>query len=180
MSKPTERIIKEGKVDEFSTYFSSIVTILNENVLNLLTLYGDRKNGNCQKTNSGFKFEYVSNVFIRKNLKKINRKKATGLDEIPATVLKDCAKCLSQVITHIVNLSITTSTFPESWKGQDSHQSINLVRHLYLEYKSNISYSKVDLTNSTIRTMGSTCRKLKIDPCITGLRSLLVARIFKV
>ena len=46
----------------------------------------------------------------------MKRNKATGLDELPATVLKDCADCLSLIITHIINLSLNTSSFPELWK----------------------------------------------------------------
>ena len=68
------------------------------------------------KTQLKFKFEYVSNIFVRKQLKNLKRNKATGLDELPATVLKDCADCSSPIITHIINLSLNTSSFPELWK----------------------------------------------------------------
>ena len=115
-SKPTERIDKKGKVGEFSTYFSSIVNDLKRKSFKLIDFVWRPRKWQLPKTNSEFKFEYVSNAFIRKKLKKLNRKKATGLDEIPATVLKYCAECLPPIITYIVNLSITTSNFPESWK----------------------------------------------------------------
>ena len=115
-SKSTTKIVKEEKVSEFSTYFSSIVADLKQKSFKLVDFVWRQPRKQPPKTNCEFRFGYVSNVFIRKQLKSIKRKKATSLDELPATVLKDCADCLSPIVTHIINLSITTSTFPELWK----------------------------------------------------------------
>jgi hypothetical protein len=42
--------------------------------------------------------------------------KATGLDNLPAIFIKDSACVPAKVITHIVNLSISSGTFPKDLK----------------------------------------------------------------
>ena len=42
--------------------------------------------------------------------------KATGLDEIPAKYLKDGSSVISKLLTHIINLSITTGSIPDDLK----------------------------------------------------------------
>ena len=41
---------------------------------------------------------------------------ATGLDEIPAKYLKDGSSVISKLLTHIINLSITTGSIPDDLK----------------------------------------------------------------
>ena len=43
-------------------------------------------------------------------------KKATGLDRIPACLLKDSAAVITQSITFLVNLSLSTGIVPDEWK----------------------------------------------------------------
>ena len=47
----------------------------------------------------------------------LKRNKATGLDELPSGLLKDCAKNISEALCYIMNLSIKTSTVPNIWKS---------------------------------------------------------------
>ena len=51
-----------------------------------------------------------------KLLESLKRKKATGLDDIPAYLLKDCANVIAKSLTHIINSSLTTGVFPTDWK----------------------------------------------------------------
>ena len=51
-----------------------------------------------------------------KQVKGLKVKKATGLDRIPARLLKDSAAVITQTITFLVNLSLTTSIVPDDWK----------------------------------------------------------------
>jgi hypothetical protein len=53
---------------------------------------------------------------IDKIISKLKSSKSCGVDEIDATVLKLGKLQLLPVITHIVNLSISTRCFPSSWK----------------------------------------------------------------
>jgi hypothetical protein len=73
--------------------------------------YGSKLN-NSTKLSLGT----VTEEFIEKELRGLNAFKSTGLDNIPARFLKDGASILKKPITHIVNLSITTSTVPIDFK----------------------------------------------------------------
>ena len=68
------------------------------------------------KVNHDFVLEEVSSSFVRKELLQMKSTKATGLDGIPARLLKDAASEVSESITYIINLTISTSTIPSEWK----------------------------------------------------------------
>ena len=68
------------------------------------------------RTNKTFEMAYVSVLFIEKELRSLQHRKATGIDELPSGLLKDCAKNISKPLCHIINLSISTSTVPNVWK----------------------------------------------------------------
>lgn len=55
-------------------------------------------------------------MFIKNFLSKLKRKKATGIDELPPGMLKDCREFIVDPLHHIVNLSLQTSTVPTAWK----------------------------------------------------------------
>ena len=56
----------------------------------------------------------IDNVFIR--LQKLNASKATGMDGIPAKILKMIANFIAPSLTFIFNLSIRTGTYIDEWK----------------------------------------------------------------
>ena len=56
----------------------------------------------------------IDNVFIR--LQKLNASKATGMDGIPAKILKVIASFIAPSLTFIFNLSIRTGTYIDEWK----------------------------------------------------------------
>ena len=58
----------------------------------------------------------VSAHFIRKELNSLKTKKAVGLDDISSLFLRDGSDCNIRPVSHINNLSITTETFPSSFK----------------------------------------------------------------
>jgi len=66
--------------------------------------------------NHDFALEEVSSSFVRKKLHQMKSTKATGLDGISARLLKDAAPEVSESITYIINLTISTSTIPSEWK----------------------------------------------------------------
>ena len=53
---------------------------------------------------------------VSKILHSMCSSKATGLDEIPAKYLKDGSSVISKLLTHIINLSITTGSIPDDLK----------------------------------------------------------------
>ena len=53
---------------------------------------------------------------VRKLLQKTNPRKATGPDNIPACILKDCCSELAPILTIIFNKSLQEGTVPEDWR----------------------------------------------------------------
>ncbi|KAI4882847.1 hypothetical protein NFI96_022069 [Prochilodus magdalenae] len=49
---------------------------------------------------------------VRKTLRRVNPRKAAGLDNIPARVLRECADQLTDVFTDIFNISLSSATVP--------------------------------------------------------------------
>ena len=56
----------------------------------------------------------VNQVF--KHLKKLSRNKASGPDELPPGMLKDCAAQICKPLCHVINTSIETGIVPECFK----------------------------------------------------------------
>ena len=67
-------------------------------------------------TSDAFKLCPVSSDFILKELRSLNPNKSTGLDGVPARFLRDGAVLLKDQLTHIINVSIMTSTVPTEFK----------------------------------------------------------------
>jgi hypothetical protein len=53
---------------------------------------------------------------LKKIIDKINIKKASGFDNIPAKVINQCKPIVSNQLTSLINLSIDTGVFPDSLK----------------------------------------------------------------
>ena len=68
------------------------------------------------KTDRIFRFTRVDTTDVEKLLKKLKRKKATGIDELPSNLLKDSASVIAAPLTHIINVSFASAIFPEDWK----------------------------------------------------------------
>lgn len=65
-----------------------------------------------QRVRHDFVLEEVSSSFVRKELLKMRSTKATGLDGIPARLLKDAANEISRPIAYLINLTISTCMIP--------------------------------------------------------------------
>ena len=59
---------------------------------------------------------YIPHIFVSKQLKNLQRRKATGIDGRPSNMLKDCREFISKPLCHILNLSIRTGKVPDIWK----------------------------------------------------------------
>ena len=69
-----------------------------------------------RRTNTVFKLDCVSTVFIQNQLKSLKRNKAAGADGFPSGMLKDCRMHISKPLHHIINLSLESGTVLSSWK----------------------------------------------------------------
>ena len=106
----------QSRANVFCSYFTNIVKTLKEKAIPLINFTWKQTSFIPIRTVRRFNFRYVSKIFVEKQIKKFPRKKETGVDDLPTTLLKDCASLISQPICHIINLSITTGIVPRIWK----------------------------------------------------------------
>ena len=71
---------------------------------------------NKHDTEDMFSLANVTVGQVSKILHSMSSSKATGLDESPAKYLKDGSSVISKLLTHIINLSITTGSIPDDLK----------------------------------------------------------------
>ena len=63
-----------------------------------------------------FCFEEISPLQVLKALNKIKSTKATGLDDIPPSMIKDASRYIAAPLAYIINLSLSSGTYPNHWK----------------------------------------------------------------
>ena len=49
-------------------------------------------------------------------LRKLKRSRAAGIDNLPPGMLKDASPILAKPFTYIINLSLSSGSFPSDWK----------------------------------------------------------------
>ena len=69
-----------------------------------------------QNRQCSFHLQPVSESEVLKLIKGLKNSSATGVDYIDTRTVKLAADLIAPALTHIINLSIQTSTFPEIWK----------------------------------------------------------------
>ena len=71
------------------------------------------------RTTNCFKWRYISNGFVLRELKQLKGQKAHGVDKLPSHgMLKDCRVHIYQPLGHIMNLPLQYSKVPSMWKSQ--------------------------------------------------------------
>ena len=63
-----------------------------------------------------FHIQEISEADLKKVIYGLKNSAATGVDNIGTKIVKLSAELIAPMLTHIVNLSIRTSTFPSAWK----------------------------------------------------------------
>ena len=63
-----------------------------------------------------FQFTQTNNDQVLSVLNSLCKSKATGLDQILARLVRECADLISNSITYIFNLSLTLGIFSDDWK----------------------------------------------------------------
>jgi hypothetical protein len=67
-------------------------------------------------TKNYFKFTSVSTNFTFEFLRKLKVRKASGLDQMPARLMRDAAAEICNPLTKIINASLETGHIPSEWK----------------------------------------------------------------
>ena len=105
-----------NKANKFGFFFSTIVRKIKTSAFKLTDCVWRCRMPMPPRTEKKFRFEYISIIFVKSFLRKLKRKKATGMDDLPAGMLKDSADNITKPLHYIVNLSLKTSTVPNAWK----------------------------------------------------------------
>jgi hypothetical protein len=113
-------ITKQDEVCEiFNNFFVNVAKNIGNNKINV---DGDHpsileiKNNHPELHENSFSFSSINPDFVEKCINKINVKKATGIDGISPKLLHFAKPIIVKPLTDVVNLSISTSTFPDRLK----------------------------------------------------------------
>ena len=66
---------------------------------------------------SGFQLRQVHPDEVKAVIRSLKNSKSTGLDTIDVQTIKLVSESILPAVTHIVNLSLSLSTFPQAWKS---------------------------------------------------------------
>lgn len=102
-------------MNSFRNFFSNVAFKLKEKSLYLKDFIWSKPRYTTLRTCNRFKFKYVSKIYIEKQLKKLKRNKATGADDLPPELLKDCASEIAQPLCFIINLSLQHVDISLDW-----------------------------------------------------------------
>ena len=96
--------------DHFSDYFHTKIERIAD-ALKVKPNYHPKKR-NVPKL---FEFKHVSKLDVIQAMKKLGSKQCE-LDVFPVKVINDNTEIFAEYFVHIVNKSLTTGTFPDTWK----------------------------------------------------------------
>ena len=97
----------------FNTFFSEIGTNLSKDVAEAAVSYSDF----LTETDKLFSFSETTPAHVYSLLSKLSKSKATGPDNIPAKLLKECPDLICESLSLIFNQSFKTGVFPNDWKN---------------------------------------------------------------
>lgn len=98
--------------DAFNDHFSSIAAKIEDGIEPTHV----SPSSYVIEATSRFAFENVDSSYILKLLSKLDVSKATGLDNIPARLLRDTAQAIANPLCTIFNKCLASGIFPDKWK----------------------------------------------------------------
>ena len=98
----------------FNDHFSTIGTKLANEVP--LVTDGSRYADYIVSSDNKFIFSPISSSNVFPLLHKLSKSKATGLDNISAKLIRECADLISIPLRNIFNNSLSSGLFPDDWK----------------------------------------------------------------
>lgn len=112
-----EKTSDEKKIaNGFKSFFSSITRTLKSKAMPMKDFIWSKPTILDPRTYKTFRFKQVSPADVCGLLKKLQRKKATGCDDLPSTFLKDSRNVIKSPLSHIINLSMKSGVVPTEWK----------------------------------------------------------------
>ena len=107
---------KQSIADGFCQFFSSATNHLKRTTFPLTEITCRAKPTKVSLIRQQFSFKTVSDEELLKHLKKLYRKSAMGLDEIPPLFLKDTGYIISKLLARIMNCSLLSGVVPNDFK----------------------------------------------------------------
>ena len=116
---------RSSNVKEIANGFCKFFTNIGKNLQNVLPKLTDiawthHDHSNSKRKlnpqNCTFTFQRVSSKEIKDIMRKLNRKKAQGYDEIPTSFIKDGADILADPLACLINRCLANSRFPSAGK----------------------------------------------------------------
>ena len=107
---------QKSKADIFCTFFSSVANNLKRKAIKLCNLTWKKLKSNPIRTTSKFNFRLVNKIWVENQLRLLKRSKATGPDNLPPGMLKDCSNELSGPLCYLINLTVINGTIPSEWR----------------------------------------------------------------
>ena len=71
---------------------------------------------NINVNHNKFSFSSTNSSIVFSDLNKLCRSKATGLDNISAKIMHECADLISVSLSDLFNISLLSGIFPDDWK----------------------------------------------------------------
>jgi hypothetical protein len=103
--------------ENFNSFFSTVADKIGHNVVyDPSTHPSIVEIKNHVDIDNNFGFQNITAERVEKIINTINIEKATGADNIPAKVVKQCKVTVAQQLSSLINLSINTGVFPDSLK----------------------------------------------------------------
>ena len=123
-SGPPTQLFHEGKVvnspadiaGTMNSFFTNKVNKLRSTISPAITDPLAKLRESLLNRDCSLRFHAVSPDEVLKAIRKLKNSKATGVDHIDTRIVKLVAEDILPALTHIINLSITKSEFPCSWK----------------------------------------------------------------
>ena len=118
-----------------------------------------------------FEFKHVSKLDVIQAMKKLGSKQwQCELDVFPVRVIHDNKEIFTEYFVHIVNKSLTTGTFPDTWKCA-------MIRPLMKKINAGTvdsNYRPVSNLNYFSKILECLALKQVVDHCEAGGRSLRI------
>ena len=121
---PPSQLFDQGKLitspaalaTTMNTFFMNKVTMLRNSIPDTHNDPLSKLKEVMEYKNCKMQFKPVSPGEVLKIIKGLKNSKSTGIDYIDTAVIKLAARDILPAVTHIVNLSLSQSTFPGIWK----------------------------------------------------------------
>ena len=105
-----------GLAGTMNMFFINKVKLLRSSIPDTSSDPLYRLRDSMKDRDSTLKFKAVQPKEIRSIISKLKNSKSTGVDNIDTRIIKLVAADILPAITHVVNLSIAQSVFPQGWK----------------------------------------------------------------